>query len=270
MRISDSEFQRIANYVKYHYGIVLNHKRTLIEGRLENYLIRNGYNSYDEYMNEVERNPKGKEAENIVNVLTTNHTFFMRESEHFKFLKEVVLPQLKMRESRSKDICTWCAAASTGEEPYTLEMILLDYFKLAEGMWDTTLLATDISTKVLEFAVKGEYLTEQIEPLPKVWKKCYFRRKNVDMYQVTEELKRQVIFRQFNLMDPLPFRRKFHIIFLRNVMIYFDETTKVQLLNRIYNHMEVGGYLFIGTTENIDKAKTRFQYVRPAIYQKIL
>lgn len=270
MRISDSEFQRVVYYVKSRYGIVLSHKRSLIEGRLENYLIRNGYDSYEEYMNEVERNPKGKEAANIVNILTTNHTFFMRETEHFKFLKEVVLPQLRMRESRTRDIRTWCAASSTGEEPYTLGMILMDYFKLAEGTWDTTLLATDISTKALEFAAKGEYLSEQIEPLPNIWKKCYFKKKNNEVYEVTKELKKEVLFRQFNLMDALPFRRKFHIVFLRNVMIYFDEATKVQLLNRIYNHMEAGGYLFVGTTETVDKTKTRFQYVRPAIYQKVV
>lgn len=270
MEISESEFQRIVYYVKSKYGIELGHKRTLIEGRLENYLIRKGYSSYSEYMNQVEYNPNGQEAKDMINVLTTNHTFFMREPEHFRFLKETVLPQLRIKESKSKDIRTWCAAASTGEEPYTLGMILMDYFKLAEGKWDTTLLATDISTKVLEFAAEGKYLSEQIAPLPNMWKKCYFRQKSKEEYQVTEALKKEVLFREFNLMNPLPFRRKFHIVFLRNVMIYFDEETKIQLLNRIYDHMETGGYLFIGTTETIDKTRTRFRYVRPAVYQKVI
>lgn len=269
MKLSDSEFQRIVSYVKSNYGIVLDQKRVLIEGRLENYLIRNDYKSYHEYMNLVESNPRGKEAANLINVLTTNHTYFMRETEHFEFLKEYVLPQLKMSERKTRDIRTWCAAASTGEEAYTLAMLLKDYFRMAEGEWDTVLLATDISTKVLEFAYRGKYLQEQIAPLPGTWKKCYFKRISAEEYIISDDVKKEVLFRQFNLMNPLPFRRKFHIVFLRNVMIYFDEQTKVNLINRIYEQMEHGGFLFIGTTESIDKTKTKFRYIRPSVYQKI-
>ena len=269
MKLSDSEFQRIVSYVKSNYGIVLDQKRVLIEGRLENYLIKHDYKSYHEYMNLVESNPRGKEAANLINVLTTNHTYFMRETEHFEFLREYVLPQLRNTEWRTKDICTWCAAASSGEEAYTLAMILKDYFRMVEGEWDTVLLATDISTRVLEFAYRGKYLREQIEPLPQAWKKCYFKRISEEEYMVSDELKKEVLFRQFNLMDPLPFRKKFHIVFLRNVMIYFDEQTKMKLINRIYEQMEVGGYLFIGITESIDRSKTKFRYVRPSVYQKI-
>lgn len=269
MKLTDSEFQRIVSYVKSNYGIVLDQKRVLIEGRLENYLIKHDYKSYHEYMNIVESNPRGNEATNLVNVLTTNHTYFMREAEHFDFLREYVLPQLRNSERGTKDIRTWCAAASTGEEAYTLAMILKDYFRMTEGEWDTVLLATDISTRVLEFAYRGKYLREQIEPLPETWKKCYFKRISTEEYMVQDEIKKEVLFRQFNLMDPLPFRKKFHIVFLRNVMIYFDEATKTRLVNRIYEQMEVGGYLFIGTTESIDRSKTKFRYVRPSVYQKI-
>ncbi len=269
MKLSDSEFQRIVSYVKLNYGIVLENKKILIEGRLENYLTRNDYKSYHEYMNLVEMNPKGKEAVNMINVLTTNHTYFMRESEHFDFVKEYVLPQLKFSERKTRDIRTWCAAASTGEEAYTLAMILKDYFRMAEGNWDTVLLATDISTRVLELAHRGKYLREQIAPLPKTWKKCYFKRISEEEYIISDDIKKEVIFRQFNLMDPLPFRKKFHIVFLRNVMIYFDEATKIKLIDRIYDQMENGGFLFIGTTESIDKSKSRFRYIRPSVYQKI-
>lgn len=269
MKLSDSEFQRIVSYVKSNYGIVLDQKRVLIEGRLENYLMKHDYKSYHEYMNIVERNPKGAEAANLVNVLTTNHTYFMREAEHFEFLKTYVLPQLRNSERAARDICTWCAAASTGEEAYTLAMLMKDYFRMAEGEWDTVLLATDISTRVLEFAYRGKYLREQIEPLPAAWKKCYFKKVSAEEYIVSDEIKRQVLFRQFNLMEPLPFRKKFHIVFLRNVMIYFDEETKAKLIHRIYEQMESGGYLFIGTTESIDRNKTKFRYVRPSVYQKI-
>lgn len=269
MKLTDSEFQRIVSYVKSNYGIVLDQKRVLIEGRMENYLIKHDYKSYHEYMNIVEANPKGEEAANLINVLTTNHTYFMREAEHFDFLKEYVLPQLRDKERQTRDICTWCAAASTGEEAYTLAMILKDYFRMVEGEWDTVLLATDISTRVLEFACRGKYLREQIEPLPETWKKCYFKRMSAEEYRVNDALKKEVLFRQFNLMNPFPFRKKFHIVFLRNVMIYFDEATKTRLIDRIYEQMELGGYLFIGTTESIDRSKTKFRYIRPSVYQKI-
>ena len=164
--LSDHEFQRIVSYVKGNYGIDLSQKRILVDGRLKNYLLRNGYSGYDEYMEKVESNPGGKEAKNLVNILTTNHTYFMRESEHFDFMQQVVLPQLKVKEAARKDLRIWSAASSTGEEPYTLAMILMDFFGLEHKQWDTTVLATDISTEVLEHASRGVYLKEQLEVLP--------------------------------------------------------------------------------------------------------
>lgn len=266
--ITDNEFYRIVAYIKKHYGIDLSKKRILVAGRLENYILRNGYANYDEYMAKVEEDPEGEEAKNIVNVLTTNHTYFMRESEHFDFLRQVVLPQLKVTEAARKDLRIWSAASSTGEEPYTLAMLLMDYFGLEHKFWDTKVLATDISTKVLSHAVKGIYLKEQIDPLPPKWKQRYFKSIGEEQYEAKQELKDEVIFRQFNLMNPLPFRKKFHVVFLRNVMIYFEDDTKYNLIKRIYDFMEPGGYLFIGTTEGLNRAKTPFEYVQPSVYRK--
>ncbi len=267
MQITDHEFYRIVRYVKEHYGINLEQKRVLICGRLENYLVRNGYNSYDEYMNLVERNPGSQEAVNLINVLTTNHTYFMREFVHMEFLRDVILPELRKKEAAAKDIRIWSAASSTGEEPYTIAMVLMDFFGLEHTQWDTRVLATDLSTKVLQHAFSGRYLGEQIEPLPEKWKRHFFLQIGPEEFQVKPELRNEVIFRRFNLMDPLPFRRKLHVVFLRNVMIYFDEPTKNALVERIYDFVEPGGYLMIGTTESLDK--TRFRYVRPSIYRKI-
>lgn len=270
MRLSDSEFYQIVNYVKGRYGIDLSQKRTLITGRLENYLLREGYQSYNEYIRAVEKNPNGMEAKNLVNVLTTNHTYFMREWLHFEYLQKVALPWIKSKEEgKSKDVRIWSAASSTGEEPYTMAMILNDFFSL-DVSWDTQVLATDISTKVLEKAKSGIYLEEQIKPLPETWKRRYFKAINSDEFQAIPALRKQIVFRQFNLMDEITFKGLFHVVFLRNVMIYFDEETKRKLLNRIYQHMENGGYLFIGTTESIDKASTDFQYIKPSIYRKML
>jgi len=266
--ITDNEFKRIVFYVKNNYGIDLSKKRTLIAGRLENYLLRNGYVSYDEYMTKVEENPGGDEAKNLINVLTTNHTYFMRESTHFDFMKQVVLPQLKKTEASGRDLRIWSAASSTGEEPYTLAMLLMDFFGLEHSTWDTKVLATDISTRVLEHAIRGVYLKEQIDPLPPKWKQQYFQFIGEDQYRVKEELKKEVIFRQFNLMNSFPFRRQFHVVFLRNVMIYFEDDTKYKLIQKIYDFMQPGGYLFIGTTEGLDRNKVQFQYIQPSIYRK--
>lgn len=253
--------------MKIKYGIDLSKKQTLITGRLDNYLRQKGFESYTAYMNAVEHDITGQEEKQLVNRLTTNHTYFMRESEHFTFFRDVVLPQIKRKEMNTKDVRTWCAASSSGEEPYTLAMIMSNFFQLDKG-WDTTLLATDISSKVLRQAQEGIYAADAVKTLPPDWVRRFFTKYGDDQYQVKDMLKQQVLFRQFNLMDPLPFRRRFHVVFIRNVMIYFDEPTKYKLLERIYQQMEPGGYLFIGTTEGIDHSMTKFRYVRASIYQK--
>ncbi len=111
-------------------------------------------------------------------------------------------------------------------------------------------------------------MKEQIDPLPEQWRRKYFKQIGPLEYQVKPELKKEVLFRQFNLMNKFPFRKPFHVVFLRNVMIYFDDKTKQELLNKIYDHMAPGGYLFIGTTESVNRSGTRFQYVEPSIYKK--
>ena len=146
-------------------------------------------------------------------------------------------------------------------------MVLKEFFGMDPG-WNTQVLATDLSTRVLKHAMEGKYLAEHITPLPDKWKRKYFTRISNEEYQVKAELRKELVFRQFNLMDEIKFKGLFHIVFLRNVMIYFDEDTKTKLLNRIYNHMEQGGFLFIGTTESIDKVATPFKYVQPSIYRK--
>ncbi len=266
--IADNEFNRIVAYVKSNYGIDLSKKRVLVNGRLETYFLRNGYDSFSDFMAKVDSNPNGEEAKNLINVLTTNHTYFMRESVHFDYMKRVVLPYLKVKAASTKDLRIWSAASSTGEEPYTLAMLLMEYFGFDHNIWDTTVLATDISTRVLEHAVKGVYLKEQVDPLPEAWKRRFFQSIGNEEYVAKQELKDQVIFRRFNLMDPFPFRRKFHVVFLRNVMIYFQDDVKYRLIEKIYNSMEPGGYLFIGTTESLDKTKMQFQYLQPSIYRK--
>ena len=266
--ITTNEFNRIIKYVKTNYGIDLSDKQVLVTGRLENYLVKNGYSNYDSYMELVEKNPQGKEAKNMINILTTNHTYFMRESIHFDYMKKIILPQLKVKEAATKDLRIWSAASSTGEEPYGIAMTLKDYFSLEHSQWDTKILATDLSTTVLEHAIKGVYLKEQISPLPERWQRAYFKTLDTEHCMVKDILKKEVIFRQFNLMNDFPFKKKFHIVFLRNVMIYFEDDVKYKLIQKVYDYMEPGGYLFIGTTEALDRTKTKFQFIQPSIYRK--
>ncbi len=164
--------------------------------------------------------------------------------------------------------------AQLWEEAGVLELSLaedssMDMEVLEKDQWDKKILATDISTKVLQQAMLGIYSEEQLKNLPEQWKRHFFKpAAGGSQYQVTDELKREVIFRQFNLMEPLPFKKKLHTVFLRNVMIYFDDNTKRDLVQRVYDAMEPGGYFFIGTTETIDRNSTPFQIIQPSIFRK--
>ena len=221
--MTDEEFLRIARYMKQRYGIDLSQKKVIMNGRLENHIKSGGWSSFNAYMNDMEKDSSGQLEKQLVNLLTTNHTYFMREFEHFEFFKNVVLPQLRQREQRTRDLRIWCGAASTGEEPYMIAMTLKDFFGLDASSWDTKVLATDISTKALQQAVAGIYTEEHLKSIPEQWKRHFFKKTQEGTFQVKDELKQEVIFRQFNLMSPFPFKRRMHTIFLRNVMIYFDE-----------------------------------------------
>lgn len=267
--MTDKEFFRIYTFLKSRYGIDMDRKKEIVSGRLENYIRSGGWKDYTEYMNAVEHDVSGNLEKKLVSLLSTNHTFFMREFEHFDFLRQEVLPWLKQKEARNKDLSIWCGAASSGEEPYMLAMVLKDFFGLEHDAWDTTVLATDISTEVLKQAMAGIYSSERIDTIPENWKRRYFRKiPGGDMYQVSREIRDEVLFRQFNLMEPFPFRRKMHIIFLRNVMIYFDNKTKQELIQKVYHFMNPGGYLFIGRTETIDRSITPFEMIQPSIFRK--
>lgn len=267
--MTEEEFLRIYKYLKRRYGIDMTRKKEIVKGRLENYVRMGGFRNYTEYMDAVEQDFTGKLEKQLVNILTTNHTYFMREFEHFEYMKNVVLPWLRKKEDQQKDLCIWCGAASTGEEPYMIAMLLKDFFGLEHASWDTKVLATDVSTGALKQAITGIYTREQIEILPKQWQRRFLKPVGPgEKYEVTKELKNEVIFRQFNLMEPFPFKRKMHVVFLRNVMIYFDSNTKRKLIQKVYDVMEPGGYLFIGQTETLDRDSVPFKMIQPSIFRK--
>lgn len=269
LQISDQDFHRIVNFVKHNYGINLSRKRPLIAGRLSGYIYSLGYQDFHDYVEHLLSTKNQKDIEEMLNRLTTNYTYFLREESHFDYFRQTVLPWLEQVHSRDRSLSIWSAGCSSGQEPYTISMILKEYFGSRASQWDTRILATDISQKVLGIAQEGIYDEESLQKLPPQWKAKYFRKSSREgMYEVTPALKSNVIFRTFNLMDPIPFRRKFDVIFCRNVMIYFDQETKDSLVNRFYDYTVPGGYLFIGHSEGLNKATTPYEYLLPATYRK--
>ena len=243
-------------------------KRMLVFSRLRSTLNQKGFADFSQYFEYLTRDKTGEAAVVFINKLTTNHTFFMREPEHFEYLAKKALPWVEEKFGGTKDLRLWCAACSSGEEAYTLQMVVQDYFANKFG-WNLEILATDISERVLQQAHHGIYSTESLKALPADWVKKYFKKYDEDNMVVSDDIKKLVTFRKFNLNEVnMPFKRQFHIIFCRNVMIYFDNTTREALVNRFYDRLEDDGYLFIGHSESLSNINTKFNYLIPAAYRK--
>lgn len=267
MRMTDKEFETLATFVKSKYGIDLTKKRTLIEGRLTNELRARGFTTFQAYFDVLFKDASGTEITNLLNKLTTNLSFFMRENEHFEYMFEHVLPYLE-KNRPSHDLRIWSAGCSTGQEPYNMAMVIDEYFGPRKGLWDTTILATDISMKVLTKAQKGIYTAEDIKGLPAKWKMKYLKALPDGTFEVCDRIKKEIVFRPFNLMEPFHFKKPFDLIFCRNVMIYFDAATKEQLVQKFFDWTSNGGYFFIGHSESISGGHSRYTYIQPAIYQR--
>ncbi len=267
--ITDKEYHLLTEYIHSHYGISLKkEKQALVTGRLQNVLLQKGFSDFSEYFNYLVMDKTGEAVTTLVERITTNHTFFMREADHFYFFRDKVLPCLS-NVVRDKDLRIWSAGCSSGEEPYTLAMLIDEFFGKEKALWNTKILATDISNKVLSEAIKGVYSNEEITNIPTHWRLNYFRKLNSENSILIDSIRNEIIYRKFNLMDKtFPFKRKFHVIFYRNVMIYFDPSTKRELINKFYDSLEVGGYLFIGHSESINRDETRLKYIKPSVYRK--
>lgn len=270
MGISDSEFGLIRDLVYKHFGINLTEqKKNLVVGRLQKLVKQLGFTTFHQYYEYVVSNQAA--LSDLVNRISTNHTFFFREVDHFDYFREVVLPVLtKEHAARGDyDLRFWCAAASSGEEPYTIAMTMLEYFGREYSRWDAGLLATDISRKALDTAMNGVYPQERVQLIPEPLFNKYMSVLPDGRVQVNQNLKQEVTFRRFNLMNEnFPFKKKFDAVFCRNVMIYFDQPTREALVERIYDITVPGGYLFIGHSETLGRSKTRWHYVKPAVYRK--
>ncbi len=268
--ILDKEFIQLAAFIKENYGIHLKEeKKALVTGRLQNVLKLNNLNSFSEYYEYIRSDQSGEAVSTLINRITTNHTFFMREADHFQYFRKYILPGLADT-VRDRDLRIWSAGCSSGEEPYTLAMIIDEFFGKEKNKWNSKVLATDISSKVLSEASKGIYNNNEISTLPAEMRLAYFNKYDASNSVIADKIKKEVVFRRFNLMEQtFPFRKKFQVIFCRNVMIYFDNTTRRQLVNKFYNSLEAGGYLFIGHSESLNHEETKLKYIKPTIYRKM-
>ncbi|MBR6046423.1 MAG: protein-glutamate O-methyltransferase CheR [Ruminococcus sp.] len=266
MELRNSDFIKLANIIKAKYGLNLTEKKYLVESRLTNYVLDCGFDDFGEYFETVYADHTGIEMTNIISRLTTNYTYFMRESEHFRHFTEVFLPDAEKRISDG-DLRIWSAGCSYGNEPYNFAMCLYEYFGSRIDSWDSRILATDISFNALRMAKQGIFTEQALQELPDDWERKYFNRHVNGTYQVKDEIRSNVVFKYHNLMEPISFKKKFDLIVCRNVMIYFDEPTKEDLVDRFYDATEPGGYLYIGHAEAAPK-NMRYEFIQPAILRK--
>ncbi|MDD2391098.1 MAG: chemotaxis protein CheR [Desulfobacterales bacterium] len=222
------------------------------------------------------QSPQGKKEEftQLIDSVTTNKTDFFRESGHFTHLVQKILPGMTRAQpynSRIK-LNIWSAGCASGEEPYTLSMILSDFISSNPGI-DFSILATDISTRVLSDAINATYPEEAVKPIPIKFKRKYLMKgtgSKAGYYRIVPEIRKYISFRWLNFLDnDFGINNPMDIIFCRNVIIYFDRKTQQGLINKFYNQLKPGGYLFLGHSETLNGIDSRFDSVAPTIYQKM-
>lgn len=272
MGISDREFDLMRRLIYRKFGINLSdEKKSLLVGRLQKILRTGGFGSFDQYYDNLLQDRSGKAISGLIDNISTNHTYFNREKAHFDYFKNHALPDVlsRLRQKKSTDLRIWCAGCSSGEEPYMLLMLMHEVLGDEYRRFDAGLLATDISDRILNTAKQGIYPNERIDGLTELQKRKHFSRCDAEHVQISEEIRREVVFRRFNLMnEKFPFKKQFHIIFCRNVMIYFDKETRDALVRRFHAATEQGGYLFIGHSETLGREQPLYEYLIPAAYRK--
>lgn len=269
-RLTRRELATIIQLVHEKTGIALHEgKRALITSRLHKRLRATGATSVGDYLRRLEADASGAELAALLDAMTTNHTSFFRESDHFAFLAGHVVPELLARR-HGGDIEVWSAACATGEEPYTLAITLLEAVPAAAPR-RIGVLASDLSTRALRVAREGVYRLEKVRPVPPVLLKRYFERGMGDqagLARVREEVRRLVEFRRLNLVEITSLGRQFPVIFCRNVLIYFDRAVQQRVVSMLERHLAPGGYLFVSHAESLNGLAHGLDGVAPAVYRR--
>lgn len=275
MVLKDSEFQKFSRYVGERCGINLHDgKKELLRARLGKILRnRREFRSFRQYYDYVVNDESGHELKTLLDAISTNLTYFFREEKHFEAIKARVVPELTEANagSRYPVLRFWSAGCSSGEEPYSLAITLSEALN-GTKQWQTEILATDLSTQVLATASNGIYDKAKVEKIPYELRSRYFQKgekKWEGHFRVKKEIRDKVTFQRLNLMDDLCFNHPFHLIFCRNVMIYFDNPTKEALVAKFHQNLRDGGYLFIGHSETLTGLKHSFKHVQPSVFRKV-
>lgn len=266
--ITDDEFQRLRALIYDESGISLgDQKRILLASRLSKRLRDLGLRTFSEYYTKVTKDPTREEFTCMLDLISTNKTDFFREPKHFDFLRNEILPEV----AKEKRIRIWSSACSTGEEPYTIAITLFEGVQ-QPTQWEFKILASDLSTRVLAKAASGVYEKDRFRDVPPDVLKRHFlrgRSGSEGLFKVKPHLASMIRFQRLNLMDDhFPIKMPLDLIFCRNVMIYFDRPTQETLVNKFYQYLKPGGYLFIGHSESLQWATHPFKSVAPTIYQK--
>jgi chemotaxis protein methyltransferase CheR len=273
-----SEFDRLSGFISTHFGIKMPPaKKTLLEARLQKRLGTLGLASFHDYCDYLFKGPEGAdETVRMIDAVTTNKTDFFREPGHFTFLTETALPEFAggRAPNDGQRFTVWSAGCSSGEEPYTLAIVLSEFAARLPG-FPFSITATDISTRVLDKARLGIYDEDQIAMIPAMLKQKYFVRskdRGKGLVRVAPLTRSLVQFRRLNLMDDsFPFQKgSVNAIFCRNVMIYFDRETQQELLGRFCRYLQKGGYLFLGHSETIYGFELPLVRIASTIYGKTL
>lgn len=263
--LSDKQFKRISELAYTYSGIKLGSgKEELVKSRLVKRLRALSLTNFDDYIDYVENDRTFQELPQMIYELTTNKTSFFRELPHFDYLRQSILPTL-----RNKRIRIWSAGCSSGEEPYTIAIVLREELPEIDRC-DVAILATDLSKKVLSKAKSGIYDEMVIKDLPNNYLKYFDVEKTGSgkRYQVRDNIKKLIKIAQLNLMEEWPMKSTFNLIFCRNVMIYFDKETQNRLVNRFWEYLDSGGHLFVGHSESLTGLSHKFKFIQPATYMK--
>jgi chemotaxis protein methyltransferase CheR len=271
--LTEEDFRKISDIVYEHCGINLhNGKKELVRARVAKRLRSGNFKTFSEYIKYVLQDKTGTEFSILIDSLSTNLTGFFREPQHYAFLRSEFLPLLMERKKKKRDfrIRAWSAGCSSGEEPYSLAMTLLEAIQ-DTGRWYVKVFANDISTTMLETAQKGIYEKERVEPIPSLLRQKYLilhRKGNRRVFEVGKILRDTVTFKHMNLVKDWVIREPLDFIFCRNVMIYFDKSTQARLLNRFWHLLSPGGMLFTGHSESLIGIDHKFNYIQPTMYLK--
>ena len=266
IELEKAHFEKISQLVYRMTGINLHSgKQQLVKARLTKRLRMLGLKSFDAYMEYLEHDNLNGELVALIETMTTNKTSFFREQQHFDYLCRQIVPGIRNRKMR-----IWSAGCSSGEEPYSIAILLNETIHDII-LWDIRILATDLSSRMLAYARKGIYDIKSLQEMPPLLLSKYLKCIETSpgrRFQIIEPLRRLVHFARLNLMGDWPMRVTFDVIFCRNVMIYFDKPTREQLVNRFWKLLKPGGHLFVGHSESLAGSQHKFSFVQPAIYMK--